>query len=182
MDTWVWIAIAAAVVVVAVIVLASWFGRDRRRRLQDRFGPEYDRTVESADKRRDAERDLRDRVERHDALELHPLSDTARERYEREWGELQARFVDHPQVAVSAADGLVSDVMRDRGYPVEDFEEQSALVSVDHPRVVENYRRGHQIYIKTADGTASTEDLRVAVISYRDLFDELMRDSAYQRS
>ena len=182
MDTWVWIAIAAAVVVIAVIALASWFGRDRRRRLQDRFGPEYDRTVESADKRRDAERDLRDRVERHDALELHPLSDTARERYEREWGELQARFVDQPQVAVSAADGLVSNVMRDRGYPVEDFEEQSALVSVDHPRVVENYRRGHQIYIKTADGTASTEDLRVAVISYRDLFDELMRDSADQRS
>ena len=111
-----------------------------------------------------------------------PPPTRARSAYEREWGELQARFVDHPQVAVSAADGLVSDVMRDRGYPVEDFEEQSALVSVDHPRVVENYRRGHQIYIKTADGTASTEDLRVAVISYRDLFDELMRDSADQRS
>jgi hypothetical protein len=182
MSTFAWIAIAAAVIVVAVIVLAAIFGRDRRRRLQDQFGPEYDRTVESADKRRDAERDLRDRVERHDALELHPLSDTARARYEQAWGELQTRFVDQPQIAVSAADGLVSSVMRDRGYPVDDFEEQSALVSVDHPRVVENYRRGHEIYVKAADGAASTEDLRVAVISYRDLFDELMRESADQRS
>ena len=182
METWVWIVIAGAVFVVAVIALAAWLRRDRRRRLQDQFGPEYDRTVQSTDKRRDAERDLLGRVERHDALDLHPLSDTARARYEREWGELQARFVDHPQVAVTAADGLVSNVMRDRGYPVENFEEQSALVSVDHPDIVEKYRRGHRIYSKAGDGTATTEDLRIAVISYRDLFDELMRESADQRS
>jgi hypothetical protein len=113
---------------------------------------------------------------------LRPLSEEARERYEHEWSELQGRFVDRPQVAVSEADGLVTQVMRDRGYPVENFEQQSELVSVDHPVVVENYRRGHAIYEKTVDGSASTEDLRVAVISYRDLFAELMRESADQRS
>ena len=182
MDTWVWIVIAAAVVVIAVIIVSSLLARDRRQRLQERFGPEYDRTVNAADKRRDAERVLRDREERHDELELHPLSDTAIARYQQDWSELERRFVDRPQVSVSTADDLVTQVMRDRGYPVDDFDTQSELVSVDHPVVVENYRRGHDIYMRTVDGTASTEDLRVAVISYRDLFEELIQESADQRS
>src|SRR5260221_7354183 len=125
MGTWVWILIAAVVVVIAAIAVSALIASDRRRRLQERFGPEYDRTVEAADKRRDAERVLRDRVERHDELDLRPLSDDARQRYEDEWSELQGRFVDRPQVAVSEADGLVTQVMRDRGYPVDNFDTQS---------------------------------------------------------
>ena len=118
MGTWVWILIAAALIVVLlVLVVSSLLARDRRGRLQERFGPEYDRTVESADKRRDAERELRDREERYDELELHPLSDTAIERYQQDWSELERRFVDRPQVSVTAADDLVTQVMREPRVP-----------------------------------------------------------------
>jgi hypothetical protein len=141
MDTWVWILIAVVVVALIVIVLAAW-SRSRRHGLHDRFGSEYDRTVEGADSRRKAERELREREAEHDELDLR------------------------------------TQVMRDRGYPVDDFEAKSRLVSVDHPDVVENYRKGHGIYLKTVEGSASTEDLRQAVISYRALFEELVRQGA----
>jgi hypothetical protein len=177
MDTWVWIVIAVVVVALIVIALAAW-SRSRRRGLHDRFGSEYDRTVESADSRRKAERDLREREAQHDELDLRPLTDSARERYTEQWESLQSRFVDRPQVAVADADDLLTQVMRERGYPVDDFEAKSRLVSVDHPDVVENYRKGHGIYLKTVEGSASTEDLRQAVISYRALFDELVRQGA----
>ena len=176
MDAWVWIVIAVVVVVIVAAVVASLVSSRRRRELQGRFGPEYDRTVESADSRRDAERELRDRAARHDELELRPLSDAERERYSSRWNDVQAGFVDRPTVAVADADDLVTQLMRDRGYPVDDFETRSDLVSVDHPDVVTNYRRGHEIYQRTVSGDASTEDLRVAVVSYRSLYEELMRD------
>ncbi|HEX5585786.1 MAG TPA: hypothetical protein VFZ17_00625 [Acidimicrobiia bacterium] len=178
MDTWVWIVIAIAVVIVLAIVALSAWSRSRRRGLHDRFGPEYDRSVESGESRRAAERDLRAREAEHDELELHPLSDAARERYEHEWVDLQSRFVDRPQIAVADADDLVTQVMREVGYPVDDFEAKSRLVSVDHPDVVENYRAGHAVYVKTVEGSADTEDLRRAVVSYRALFEELVRDGA----
>jgi hypothetical protein len=177
MDTWMWLVIAGVgVVVVALVALALTRSR-RRRTLQGRFGDEYDRTVEDADSRRRAEQELAGRAKRRDELELRSLSDAARDRYGQQWRELQARFVDRPQVAVVDADALVTQVMRDRGYPVEDFESQADLVSVDHPDVVENYRRGHRIYAKQVNGAATTEDLRLAVVSYRALFDELLNDS-----
>ena len=177
MDTWVWIVIAV-VVVLAIVVVAAMAGGARRRRshLQNRFGPEYDRTVEGADKRRAAERDLRDREREHDELDLRPLSASSRERYQHDWESLQSKFVDRPQGAVTEADDLVSSVMRERGYPVDDWERQSALVSVDHPRVVEHYRTAHTISERSATSGASTEDLRVAVVSYRALFEELVDD------
>ena len=178
MDTWVWIVIAV-VVVLAIALLVMWSAaRRRHRHLEGRFGPEYGRTVDSADSRRKAERELRERETQYAELDLKPLSDAARERYESQWSSLQQGFVDRPQVAVADADSLVTDLMRERGYPIDDFDAKSRLVSVSHPDVVENYRLGHDIYIKTIEGRASTEDLRVAVLSYRALFESLVREGA----
>ena len=174
MDTWVWIVIVVAVVVVLLVAFAMAWNRRRRHHLQDRFGSEYDRTVESADHRREAEKQLREREARHDELELHPLSDASRQRYSHQWQEMQSGFVDRPQVAVADADRLITDLMRERGYPVDDFETRSDLVSVDHPDVVENYRTAHGIAKRTVEGRTSTEDLRQAVISYRALFEEML--------
>jgi hypothetical protein len=174
MDTILWIIIALAVVLVVVVVVALLTGRHRRQHLQERFGSEYDRTVEGADRRREAERELREREARHDELDLRPLSDAARQRYTQQWQEMQSGFVDRPQVAVADADRLITDLMRERGYPVDDFDTRSELVSVDHPDVVENYRTAHSIAVRTVEGRTSTEDLRQAVISYRALFEEML--------
>ena len=178
MDAWVWIVIAVAVVIVIALFVMWASARRRHRYLEGRFGSEYGRTVDSAESRRKGERELREREAEHSELDLRPLTDAARERYETQWNSLQLNFVDRPQVAVADADSLVTDVMRERGYPIDDFDAKSRLVSVDHPDVVENYRRGHSIYIKTVEGKASTEDLRQAVISYRALFEDLVREGA----
>jgi hypothetical protein len=174
MDTWIWIVIAVVVVLVIVVAVAAAASRRRRHHLQDRFGSEYDRTVDGADRRREAERELREREARHDELELRPLSDASRQRYTQQWQEMQSGFVDRPQVAVADADRLITDLMRERGYPVDDFDTRSELVSVDHPDVVENYRTAHGIAARTVEGRTSTEDLRQAVISYRALFEEML--------
>jgi len=174
MDAIVWIVIAVVVVLVVVVALAAASSRRRRHHLQTRFGSEYDRTVDGADRRREAERELREREARHDELDLKPLSDASRQRYTQQWQEMQSGFVDRPQVAVADADRLITDLMRERGYPVDDFDTRSELVSVDHPDVVENYRTAHGIAVKTVEGRTSTEDLRQAVISYRALFEEML--------
>jgi hypothetical protein len=174
MDTWVWIAIAA---VAAVVVLGVLWGAARTRRsrsLQDRFGREYDRAVEHAGDRREAERELREREKRHDELDLRPLSPEARDRYVEEWRATQGRFVDDPTGAVADADRLVQRVMRDRGYPVDDFEQRAADISVEHPELVEKYRTAHGIAQASERGEASTEDLRHSVRHYRALFVELL--------
>jgi hypothetical protein len=176
MDAWIWIVIAVVVVLVIVVAIAAVASRRRRHHLQQRFGSEYDRTVEGADRRREAERDLRDREARHDELELRPLSEASRQRYTEQWQDMQSGFVDRPQVAVADADRLITDLMRERGYPVDDFDTRSELVSVDHPDVVENYRTAHGIAARTVEGRTSTEDLRQAVISYRALFEEMLVD------
>jgi hypothetical protein len=176
MDAWIWIVIAVVVVLVIIVAVAATASRRRRHHLQQRFGSEYDRTVEGADRRRAAERDLRDREARHDELELRPLSEAARQRYTEQWQDMQSGFVDRPQVAVADADRLITELMRERGYPVDDFDTRSELVSVDHPDVVENYRTAHGIAARTVEGRTSTEDLRQAVISYRALFEEMLVD------
>jgi hypothetical protein len=179
MDTWIWIVIAVVVVLIIVAVVAAAASRSRRRHhLQERFGPEYDRTVDGAQRRREAERDLREREARHDELQLRPLSDASRQRYTQQWQEMQSGFVDRPQVAVADADRLITDLMRERGYPVDDFETRSDLVSVDHPDVVENYRTAHGIAQRTVDGHTTTEDLRQAVVSYRALFEEMLTEDS----
>ena len=182
MDAWVWIVIAVVVVVLVLLaVVAASAKRRRRHHLQDRFGPEYDRTVEGADRRREAERELREREARHDELELKPLSEASRQRYTEQWQQMQSGFVDRPQVAVADADRLITDLMRERGYPVDDFDTRSEMLSVDHANVVENYRTAHGIAARNVEGRTSTEDLRQAVISYRALFEEVLVDDSVAR-
>jgi hypothetical protein len=172
MATWAWILIAiVAVVVVAFIAMAV---RQRRTTaLRQRFGPEYDRAVESREDRRAAEADLRGRERQRAQLDIRPLPEETRARFAQEWQDVQERFVDQPSGAVVAADGLVYRVMEARGYPMGNFDAQADLVSVDHPEVVDNYRVAHGIR-ERADG-AVTEDLREALLRYRSLFDELLR-------
>jgi hypothetical protein len=178
MDTWAWIVVIVAVVVIAAIVIWMISRARRRTHLKQRFGDEYDRTVAAADSRRKGEIDLREREQKRALLNLQPLSPAARERYQTRWAELQTNFVDRPQVAVADADSVITQVMRDLGYPVDNFEANAWLISVDHANVVAKYREGHDIYTKTVEGTATTEDLRQAVLAYRALFDDLMRDDA----
>jgi hypothetical protein len=174
MNTWVWIAIAVVAAIIIVGVLWSALSTRRTRSLQERFGPEYDRELEKAGGRREAERELAEREKRHDELELRPLSEDARERYVEEWQETQSRFVDDPTGAVSEADDLVQRVMRDRGYPVDDFDQRAADISVEHPELVERYRTANGIARASEHGEASTEDLRHSVRHYRALFVELL--------
>jgi hypothetical protein len=178
MPTWAWIVIAVAVVVVVALALLAVARRRRTARLQETFGPEYDRTVETAGTRRDAEAELSDRVRRRRKLEIRSLAPEARVRYAEEWREVQASFVDDPKGSLAAADGLVYTVMAERGYPMEDFEQRAADVSVDYPHVVDNYRAAHDIAGATSDGTATTEEMRRGMQHYRALFDELLEGGA----
>jgi hypothetical protein len=174
MDTWVWIVIAVIVAIAVLGIVASALRTRRSRSLQDRFGREYDRTVDKSGGRREAEQELRKREKRHQELELRPLSQNLRERYLQEWQGTQGQFVDDPRGAVSEADDLVQRVMRDRGYPVDDFEQRAADISVEHPDLVEKYRTANGIARASERGEASTEDLRHSVRHYRALFVELL--------
>ena len=175
MPTWAWILIvvAAAVVVVAIVAWSALRAR-RTRTLREGFGPEYDRTVADAPSKREAEAELDERRKRREELDIQPLSPEARMGYAESWRNTQARFVDDPGGAIAEADVLIQRVMRERGYPVEDFEQRAADVSVDHPEVVNNYRAAHGISIAHERERASTEDLRVAMVHYRSLFAELL--------
>jgi predicted nucleic acid-binding protein len=181
MPVWAWIVIGVGVV---VVVALAWLAVDRRRsrQLQEKFGPEYRRTVAERGDRRAAESELREREQTRERFEVRPLSVHQRESYGRDWEQVQSAFVDNPSGAVADADRLVAEVMRERGYPVDDFEQQSAVVSVDHPNVVANYREGHAIYQSFDRGDASTEDLRQAMQHYRALFDELLTDGEPART
>jgi hypothetical protein len=175
MDTWVWIVIAAAVVaVVALLVLWAASRKRRTSHLREGFGPEYDRTVEEAGSRRAAESELSEREKRREELDIRPLAPGTRDRFADRWRTVQERFVDDPNGAVGDAHVLVIEVMRERGYPTDDFEQRAADVSVDHPHVVENYRSAYDISRRSENGEAETEDLRQAMVHYRALFDELL--------
>lgn len=178
MPAWGWIVIAAGIVVLVALVI--WRGMAKRRtgRLQDQFGPEYDRTLESSESKRKAEAELAEREERRRGLDIKPLSHAARARYIERWQMIQAEFVDHPRGAVTNADSLIQSVMQERGYPVDDFEQRAADVSVDHPEVVENYREGHRLSTAPSDGDGETENLRQAMRHYRALFDDLVEPDA----
>jgi hypothetical protein len=174
MPTWGWIVIAiAAAVVLAAVVLAGLRTR-RSRQLRGRFGPEYDRVAADAPTKREAEAELRERERRHDELHLRPLDRNDRERFEVRWEDVQARFVDDPPGAVRDADRLIQEVMRTRGYPVDDFESRAAELSVEHGDVVENYRSAHGIATAYERGEAGTEELRQAIQQYRSLFESLV--------
>jgi|SRR5579884_921334 len=176
MQTWIWIVIALCVVAIAAAVLAAMRQQQHRGRLRQTFGPEYDRTLGQHANRRDAERELAGRYERRQSLAIRPLSVEHRQGFAQEWHDVQARFVDTPADAVRDADSLLSRLMRERGYPVADFDQRAADVSVDHPRVVENYRTAHAISLRSAAGQASTEELRQAMVHYRSLFEDMLTD------
>jgi FtsZ-interacting cell division protein ZipA len=169
--------IAIAVAVVVLVALALWMrARRRSRLLQNRFGSEYDRTIEGSDSRKEAEQELRERERRREELDIVPLDDRARAQYMEAWLGVQQRFVDAPAESVAEADVLVMQVMRDRGYPVDDFERRAADVSVDHPDVVEHYRSAHAVAGRSRAEASDTEELRGAVVHYRALFDALLDD------
>jgi FtsZ-interacting cell division protein ZipA len=173
MASWLWIVII--VVLVAIVVAAVMAARRRRTMaLRQRFGTEYDRTLDARDGQRAAEADLRDRERERGRLDIKPLSEASRARYAGEWRAAQQSFVDQPEAATAAAYDLVNRVMAERGYPMRDFDARADLVSVDHPDVVENYRVAHGIHERAQHQQASTEDLREAMIRYRSLFEELL--------
>ena len=161
------------VVLLAVLFAAGWYfgGMARSRRLRNRFGPEYERSLESAENRRVAERELTEREKRHAQLNLRPLSVSARARYTEEWTRLQERFVDDPVETVAGADDLVHSVMRERGYPTDGFDQQAADLSVEHGEVVGHYRDAHRI---RGHAGADTEQLRGALVHYREMFRALV--------
>jgi hypothetical protein len=174
MPLWAWILIAlGAIALLAVVAWSAW-SRQRSARLREQFGPEYERTLAEQGDRRRAESDLAARRRRRAALEIRPLEAAARRRYMEQWREVQVRFIDAPGRATADADRLVTEVMRERGYPIEDFDERATVVSVDHPTVVHEYRAAHGISLANDNGKASTEDLREAILHYRALFDQLL--------
>ena len=177
MDTVV-VVVIIIVVVVAVVGVVTLFSRRRRsNQLRQRFGPEYERTVEESDGRRAAERDLRERERRRSEFEVTPVPEQNAARYREEWADIQHRFVDQPAEAVERADRLVVQIMRDSGYPVDDFEHRVDDISVDHPEVAQHYREAHSVAEAQAVGSADTEQLRQAVTSYRQLVDALLGES-----
>jgi sensor domain CHASE-containing protein len=169
------IVIAVAVMVIAGIAIWLFIRKRRTERLRTQFGgAEYTRAVKEGGSRRQAEAALNERTKRVEGLHIRPLAPGDRARFVESWGRVQARFVDGPGSAVTDADQLLSDVMSTRGYPVSDFDQRAADISVDHPLVLENYRAAHQSALRQKRGQASTEDLRQAMIHYRTLFEELV--------
>jgi hypothetical protein len=167
------------VVIVALLILSGWLLYERRRTtdLRSTFGDEYRRTVEDTGSRREAEAELEERKQRVEALDIRPLPPEERDRYAVQWREVQAAFVDEPQGAVERADRLIGEVMEARGYPMADFDQRVADVSVEHAAVVDHYRTAHDIANRGARGDADTEALRAAMVHYRALFDDLLGSS-----
>jgi Tfp pilus assembly protein PilX len=169
--------VAIIVVIVIIVVVAAFAAMAaRRRRLKERFGPEYDRLVTDQQSQRKAEAELASRERRVRHLDIRPLSAAARTEYASQWSSIQERFVDHPASAVSEAQQLVTAVLRDRGYPTEGYEQIMADLSVEHASNLEHYRAANALSDASANGQASTEDMRQAMIHYRAMFDDLLRD------
>jgi hypothetical protein len=165
------IIVAVAVAVAAALTLGTG-PIARRHRLRRRFGPEYDRIVGQRDNRRKAETELAERERRVRNLGLRDLTDAARDRYEADWVDIQERFVDAPADAIGASQRLVEAVMRERGYPVAEYEQMAADLSVYHARTLGHFRSAHEVSRKS--GEATTEELRVALLHYRELFGDLI--------
>jgi hypothetical protein len=166
-------------VALGLIAIGAWFFRRKQsqkqsHKLQERFGPEYDRTVSELGSRTKGESELKAREKRVERLEILPLAPAEAARFSEAWQALQGRFVDNPKGVVVQAEQLVRELMEKRGYPMGDFERRAADISVDHPDVVANYRSAQAIAVRDQKGTADTEELRKAVVHYRALFDELL--------
>jgi hypothetical protein len=174
-DTQTWIILAAAVAL-GLVAIGAWLYTRRKQshRLQEHFGPEYDRTVNELGSRTKGESELKAREKRVERLEILPLAPPEAARFSEAWQALQGRFIDNPKGVVVQAEQLVRELMEKRGYPMGDFERRAGDISVDHPDVVANYRSAQAIALRDQKGTADTEELRKAVVHYRALFDELL--------
>lgn len=170
--------IVVAAIVIAALVAAAVWSAQRRRRIVAGFGPEYQRTVAERGDRRAAERDLMERVQQRERLQVRELSPEARAEYSDRWRSIQSSFVDDPTGALSGAERLLDTVLRDLGYPADDPERTTKLVSVDHPVVVQNYRAAVRISDESRTGLGTTEGMRDAFLNYRALFDELLHKNA----
>jgi FtsZ-interacting cell division protein ZipA len=174
--------IVLAIALVAALGVAMWLymKQQRSKTLQNRFGPEYDRTLSEQGGTREAERELQHRAERVEQLHIRQLDHDERAAFAARWQAAQAQFVDDPADATQEADALVGEVMATRGYPVGDFEQRAADVSVNHPRVVEHYRAAHTIALRNVRGDqdGDTEELRQALVHYRALFEDLLGEDA----
>jgi len=167
------IVLIVVIVVVAALAAVGWT-MARRAQLRRRFGPEYDRLVQEQGGRMAAERELRERERRHAELSIKPLAPDARDRYAAAWERVQARFVDTPGEAVAEADTLVSEVMAERGYPTNGYDDQLANLSVEHGHTLGHYRDAHDLHLRNERGEATTEQLRQALVHYRALFTDLL--------
>jgi hypothetical protein len=171
--------IALVAAVILIIAVVTWLYVRKRKSttadLRQKFGPEYERAVLTHGSERKAEAKLADREKRVEKLNIRDLDSMEHEHFSKRWEAVQSRFVDSPKGAVADADDLVSSVMKARGYPLSDFDQRAADISVDHPRVMENYRSAHEIALRVGKDQASTEELRTAMIHYRSLFEELVQ-------
>ncbi|MBV9098043.1 MAG: hypothetical protein JO079_08295 [Frankiaceae bacterium] len=172
------VVLVVVVVVLLVLAVVGLVGMRRRRNLRSQFGGEYDRAVETAGSRRAAERDLRERNQRRRELDIRPLDPAAAVKYREQWFDVQARFVDAPAESVSQAHSLLTMVMAERGYPVNDSDERASMLSVDHADVMDHYRAGMDVEAKwRREGSANTESLRQAMQHYREVFNRVVGET-----
>ena len=177
MDPRVLMTVATVVIVAAAVIAVLYMGKHRNSTavLRKKFGPEYDRAVREQGSERKAEAKLADREKRVEKFNIRDLDPVEYERFSKQWESVQSRFIDSPKGAVAEADDMVSSLMKVRGYPVSDFNQRAADISVDHPRVVETYRSAHEIAVRVGKAETTTEELRTAMIHYRWLLEELMQ-------
>ena len=172
--------VVVALLVVAVVAAVAALAKRKRRtsELRGTFGSEYDRTVEGSDKRKDAERELAERKARHESLDIRPLSAASRQRYLTAWEGVQSRFVDSPVLALSEADALLTRLLGERGFPIDDERTQADMLSVEHTHVLDSFRAGHAIEQANTTGNADTEQVRQGMLHFRQVFEELVSEGA----
>jgi FtsZ-interacting cell division protein ZipA len=166
------------IVVIALVAVATYFSSKRSKHLRDRFGPEYARLAEETGSKSAAEKQLEAREKRAAKFLIRPLTEEDSRRFSSQWQQVQAEFVDDPKASLIHADDLLGTVMVARGYPMSDFAQRTADLSVDHATVVQHYHAAHGIALAHRRGEATTEDMRQAMIHYRSLFDELVSEVA----
>jgi hypothetical protein len=169
--------------IVVALIIGGFLGmilsrRQRTKQLQEKFGPEYERTVNQLGDKRQAEDELAARLDHVKTLDIRPLSTEETERFTNEWQMTQAEFVDSPLAALQKADRVLREVMKAKGYPVQDFEQRASDISVDYPELVSDYRGLHMIAVKSDDEEVSTEEMRQAMIHARALFENLVKKNA----
>jgi hypothetical protein len=174
-STFVIVIVVAFLVVFGVVIGLVYSGRTKHsKEMREQYGPEYDRLVKEKGSRKAAEAELKQRNKHVEGLNIRLLTSAERDRYQAEWKEVQAKFVDDPAGAIKEADRLIIEVMQVRNYPVSDFNERAADISVGYPELVSNYRAAHDIALKNEQKTADTEELRQAMVYYKSLFTELV--------